>query len=103
MFIGLLGAQLRHLGLDLDGPIHGVDDTRELGQQSVHNKLHDATTVFTNRWIDQCFEAGLEAGVGADFIPLHEACIRHHIRTDDGGEPPLHLPFGHGSPPRIWA
>jgi hypothetical protein len=96
LFIGLRGAQLRHFGLDLDGPIYGVDDTRELGQQTVPHKLHDATAVLTDLGLDQCFEAGPEASVGADLVPLHEACIRHHIRADDRGEPPLHHSFGHG-------
>ena len=88
-------APVRADGLDPDGPIYSVDDTRELGQQTVPHKLYDTTAVLTDHGIDQRFEAGPEASVGASLVLLHEACIRHHIRADDRGEPPLHHSFGH--------
>ncbi len=67
----------------------------DLSEPAVRGEAHVGKWQDTEAFLDQSFEAGSETSVSADLVPLHKACIRHHIRADDCCEPPLHHSFGH--------
>jgi len=80
------GIAAGHALLHLDGAAHRLDHARELDQDAVAGRLHDAAEVLLDLRIDQLTAMGLELRKGPRLIRPHQPAVAGDIGGQDGSE-----------------
>ncbi|MEY9790128.1 hypothetical protein ABIE77_004687 [Sinorhizobium fredii] len=87
---------LRHHLLDCHGAADGIDNARELRQQSVARLLYDPAAMRGDCREDQGAAAGLQRAEGSRLVEPHQTAVADDIRIQDGCQPP------HAAISRTW-
>jgi hypothetical protein len=81
--------------LNIDGTLHGLDDTGELGQKPIAHEFHDPPAAFSNLGLHQLSTEGLQALERSCLVLAHQAAITDHVGGKYGGKSALDI-LGHG-------
>jgi hypothetical protein len=83
LVVGFIGVAFRHALLDIDGALDGIDDARELDQQSVARGLDDTAPAARDGRLDQFSEMGVEPGACSHLVLAHKPTITDHVGSQD--------------------
>jgi hypothetical protein len=72
------------------GTLDCIDDTGELGQNTIPRRIGDASAILSNQWVHD-LAMGSQGPEGSDLILLHEPRVTRHVSREDGCQPSLNL------------
>jgi hypothetical protein len=90
LFLWYARVPLRHPTLDRDGTRGGLNDARELDQDTVTSRLDDPTFVFGYLRINKFAPMGSEPRKSARLVLAHEAAVTGDISGENGRKTALY-------------
>jgi hypothetical protein len=88
LVFGNVALAIEHAALHLGGAAHRIHYARELSEQPVASRLHNAAAMLADFWIDQLAPMRLEALKGALLVRAHQTRIARHVGGENSGKAP---------------
>src|SRR5262245_4484391 len=90
-----------HSALDVHRATHGINNAYKFDQHSVARRLHDASAMLGNLWINKFFAMCFELPQRAFFVNAHQPAVAGYVSSKNRRESAVDPLFGHSSPPNV--
>ena len=101
LFRGNVCIAIGHSALDVHCAAHGIHNAYKFDQHPVASRLHDASAMLDNPWINKFFAMCFELPQRAFFVNAHQPAIAGYVSSKNRRKPAVYPLFGHSSSPNV--